>query len=74
MYIFPVLLQTIAVIQAGHGLLQLGSCKIVSANSRPSLCYHLFLCFDLLFVVSFGRRGRGRGRLSVSRKRRRKLL
>lgn len=24
--------QTIAVIQAGHGLLQLGSCKIVSAN------------------------------------------
>ena len=29
--------QTIAVIQAGHGLLQLGSCKIVSFHFHSSL-------------------------------------
>jgi len=34
------------VIQAGHGLLQLGSCKIVSAS-----LYHLFIC--LTFRLSF---------------------
>ena len=45
MFIFD---QTIAVIQAGHGLLQLGSCKIVSFL----LLRFLLSCFFDLVVIS----------------------